>query len=244
MRFLEYNPQLLCTLCILFFISCNNSSETTAETNAGDTTTTTAANTPVNTIDTTPENLMFVRHRVADYGKWVAGFESADSMKAAHGLHNDIVGRTLSDSNVLVVATRADDMAKAKAFGSSAELKEGMQKHGVTGKPTMNFMTTVYRDTAKISTDLRAITMVTVKEFDAWKKGFEGDRQDRINAGLTDRVYGYDPADSHKVTIVVAIADTAKANAFWNSGNLKQKMAEGGVIGKPDRVLFRISKRY
>jgi len=88
------------------------------------------------------------------------------------------------------------------------------------------------------------MTMVTVKDFDAWKKGFESDRQERINAGLTDRVYGYDPSDNHKVTIIVAISDTAKANAFWNSGDLKKRMAEGGVVGKPERVLFRISKRY
>lgn len=244
MQSLKSYNKFLCALGALFLLSCNNSDKTTAETNAGDTTTTTTANTSVNTIVTTPENLMIVRHKVADYDKWLATFESADSMKAAHGLHNDVVGRTLDDTNVLVVATTADDMAKAKAFGSSAELRQAMQKSNVISKPTMNFMTTVYRDTAKINTDLRAMTMITVKDWDAWKTGFESRRQDRLNAGLTDRVYGYDPADNHKVIIVVAVADTAKANAFWNSADLKQRMAEGGVVGKPERVLFRISKRY
>jgi hypothetical protein len=244
MRFLESYNKFLYTLCGLFLLSCNNSDKTTTETKITDTTSMAPASAPVNTVVTTPENLMIVRHKVADYGKWLTSFESADSLKAAHGLHNDIVGRTVNDSNILVVATTADDIAKAKAFGSSAELKQAMQKSKVISKPTMNFMTTAYRDTAKINNDLRAMTMVTVKDWDAWKTGFESRRQDRLNAGLTDRVYGYDPADNHKVIVIVAVDDTAKANAFWNSADLKQKMAEGGVIGKPERILFRISKRY
>ena len=78
----------------------------------------------------------------------------------------------------------------------------------------------------------------------AWKTAFESRRQDRLDAGLTDRVYGYDPDDNHKVTIVVAVSDTAKANAFWNSAKLKEDMAKGGVVGKPERFLFRVTKRY
>jgi hypothetical protein len=244
MRFPESYNTSLCALCALLILSCNNSDKTTTVTNTTDTTSAAPANAPVNTVVTTPENLMIVRHKVANYDKWLTSFESADSLKAAHGLHNDVVGRTVNDSNILVVATTADDPSKAKAFGSSAELKQAMQKSNVISKPTMNFMTTVYRDTAKMNTDLRAMTIATVKDWDTWKTGFESHRQDRINAGLTDRVYGYDPADNHKIIIIVAVDDTAKANAFWNSADLKQKMAESGVIGKPERIVFRISKRY
>ena len=145
---------------------------------------------------------------------------------------------------MLLVATKADDVAKAKAFGKSAELKARMKELGVTGTPVMDLITTVYQDTAQVSTDLRAMTMVTVKDWDAWRTSFESRRQDRINAGLIDRVYGYDPDDNHKVTIVVAVTDTAKANAFWNSDKLKQDMQTGGVVGKPERFVFRITKRY
>jgi hypothetical protein len=88
------------------------------------------------------------------------------------------------------------------------------------------------------------MTMVTVKDWDAWKTAFESRRQDRIDAGLMDRVYGYDPDDNHKVTIVVAVSDTAKANVFWNSAKLKDDMAKGGVVGKPERFMYRIAKKY
>ena len=243
MNTLKFYGSLVCTASVIFLFSCNNADNTTSETTSTDSVTTTT-DVPVNTIVTTPEHIMSVRHKVADYNKWIAGFESADSMKLANGLHNYVVGRSVDDSSTLLVATKADDIAKAKAFGNSAELKAGMKEHGVMGKPVMNFMTTAYQDTAQINTDLRAMTMVTVKDYDAWKTAFEGRRQDRIDAGLIDRVYGYDPDDNHKVTIVVAVTDTAKANAFWNSDKLKQDMEKGGVTGKPERFVFRITKRY
>ncbi|HUP13346.1 MAG TPA: hypothetical protein VM187_14065 [Niastella sp.] len=243
MNQLKFYGSLLCAASTLFLSSCNNADNSSSETTTTDSATTTA-DAPVNTIVTTPENIMAVRHKVADYNKWLAGFESADSLKAANGLHNYVIGRSVDDTSMLLVATKADDIAKAKAFGNSAELKARMKETGVTGKPQLNYITTVYQDTGKIGTDLRAMTMVTVKDWDAWKTAFEGRRQDRIDAGLTDRVYGYDPDDNHKVTIVVAVTDTAKANAFWNSDKLKQDMAKGGVVGKPERFVFRVTKRY
>jgi hypothetical protein len=245
MNQLKFYGKLLCAATVFFLMSCGNGEDkTTTETTGADTTAATATPAVVNTIVTTPEHMMIVRNKVSDYDKWLLGFESHDSLKLANGLHNYVVGRSTEDSNVLLVATKADDMAKAKAFGKAPELKQAMQKDGVTGKPVINYVTTVYQDTAKISTDIRAMTMVTVKDWDAWKTSFESHRQDRLDAGLIDRVYGYDPDDNHKVTIVVAVTDTARANAFWNSPDLKQKMTDAGVVGKPERFMFRVTKRY
>jgi hypothetical protein len=245
MNQLKNYGRLLCTAATVFLFSCGNSDNTTTtETTADTAATTTADAAPVSTVTTAPENMMTVVHTVSDYDKWLAGFESADSMKLANGLHNYVVGRNVDNPNLLLVATKADDVAKAKAFGQSADLKEAMKKHGVTGKPSVAYVTTVYQDTGTINTDLRARTTVTVKDFDAWKTSFESRRQDRLDAGLIDRMYGYDPDDKNKVTIVVAVTDTAKASAFWNSDKLKADMEKGGVVGKPERFVFRIAKRY
>lgn len=247
MNQLKFYGRLLCAATGFFLLSCNNSgNNSTTETTTGDTTsaTYTTAEKPLNAIVTTPETMMLVRNKVTDYDKWLAGFESHDSLKLANGLHNYVIGRSVADPNMLLVATKADDIAKAKAFGQSPELKQAMQKDGVVGKPTIAFVTTVYQDTSTIATPLRSMTMITVKDWDTWKAGFESHRQDRLDAGLTDRVYGHDPTDNHKVTIVVAVSDTAKANAFWNSDKLKDDMAKGGVVGKPERFMFRMAKKY
>ena len=235
--------RLLCAAAALLLLACGNSeNKSTTETTMD--TTATADVAPPNTIVTTPENIFTVVHNVADYDKWLAGFEAADSMKLAHGLRNYVVGRSIDNPNLLLVATKADDVAKAKAFAQSEDLKKGMKEHGVTGKPVMAYMTTVYQDTGMINTDMRARTSLTVKDWDTWKSAFESHRQERLDAGLIDRVYGHDPNDNHKVTVVVAVTDTAKATAFWNSDKLKENMAQSGVTSKPERFVFRIAKRY
>jgi len=244
MNQLKFYSKLLCAAATFLLASCGSNENNTAESTSADTTAITTTEAPVNTIVTTPEITMTVWNKVTDYDKWLTGFESHDSLKLAYGLHNYVVGRAVNDPNMLLVATKADDLDKAKAFGKSPELKAAMQKDGVVGKPTISFLKNVYQDTAKINTDLRAMSKMTVKDWDTWKTNFENGRPDRTNAGLTDRVYGYDPDDNHKVIVVVAVTDTAKANAFWNSADLKQKMAAAGVVGKPERTMFRIAKKY
>jgi hypothetical protein len=246
MNQLKFYGKLLCAATVFLITSCGNSEDKTAtETTATDTTTMAPADeAPVNTVVTTPEITMVVRHKVTDYDKWLASFEAHDSMKLANGLHNYVVGRSMDDPNMLLVATKADDLDKAKAFGKSADLRAAMKTTGVLGMPVIQYVRNVYQDTAQISTDIRVMSMLTVKDWDAWKTSFESHKDIRMAAGLVDRVYGYDPDDNKKVTLVLAVTDSAKANAFWNSAELKEKMAESGVVGKPERFVFRISKRY
>ena len=165
-------------------------------------------------------------------------------MKLAFGIHNYIIGRSVEDSNMILVATKADDVAKAKAFIKDPSLKAAMQKGGVIGAPSISLTTVVYQDGTKNISDLRSMTNFTVKDWDAWKKVFESHRQTRLDNGLTDRAYGYDVDDNHKVTLVVAINDTAKANAFWKSDLLKQQRAEGGVVGEVKRHVYRVVQKY
>ena len=241
----KFYGQLLYAAASFFLFACGNAeNKTSTETTSTDTSTSVPPPAPVSSIVTTPETVMIVRNRVTNYDKWLTGFEAHDSLKLAYGLHNYVVGRSVADPNMLLVATKADDLAKAKAFGKSPQLREAMKKDGVVGTPIIRYVTNVYQDTAQINTDMRSLTMLTVKDWEAWKTSFESFRQERMAAGLKDRVYGYDPDDKHKVTVVVAIQDSAKAHAFWNSPELKQKMEAGGVEGKPERFLFRITKRY
>lgn len=195
-------------------------------------------------IDTTPHTVMIVWHKVADFTKWKAAFEASDSLKLAYGIHNYVLGRSVEDSNLILVATTADDVAKAKEFSKSPALKEAMKKSGVTGAPSVSINNVVYQDNSTNMSPLRSMTMFTVKDWDAWRKAFESSRQIRTDNGLSDRAYGHDVDDNHKVTLVVAINDSAKANAYWNSDLLKQKRAESGVVGPVKRQVYRVVQKY
>ena len=232
---------------VLFLSSCNGNEENTnTGTRGSDSTSTTATPEPVtpSTIISTPQSMMVVKHKVSNFAKWKASYDAHDSMRLAGGMHSYVIGRGVDDSNMVMVAVKAEDMTKAKAFAKDPSLKAAMKKSGVTGTPSISFTTVVYQDMSKNMSDLRSMTTFTVKDWNAWKTAFESNRQLRTDNGVTDRAYGYDADDNHKVTLVVAINDTAKANAYWKSDLIKQNRAESGVVGEVKRYVYRVVQKY
>jgi hypothetical protein len=198
----------------------------------------------VNTIVTTPQNVEVVKHKVADFTKWLAAYEGHDSARLASGLHNYVIGRGLEDSNMVTVVLRVDDTTKAKAFAKDPGLKAAMQKGGVLGAPTMTLVTETWQDTAKIEQTLRSRTTYMVKDWDAWVKGFEEGKQERMDNGIIDRAFGHDLDDNKNVYVVTVLSDTAKAFAYYKSDGLKKRRLASGVIGEPVRFLYRLVKHY
>jgi len=159
-------------------------------------------------------------------------------------VHSYVIGRGFLDSNMVMVVMKIDDTAKAKAMMKDPNLKKLMQKSGVIGEPMISTFAATWQDTATIDAKLRSRTTFTVKDWDAWVKGFEEGKQERLDNGITDRVIGHELNDNKKVTLVTAVLDTAKAFAYYKSDSLKKRREATGVVGEPVRFLFRIAKRY
>lgn len=246
----RFLPKFLFSAMVLVCAACNDSADkTTTDEASTDTTTTSTTSTtaePVSasTITRTPQGMFMAKHRVANFAKWLASYEAHDSMRLANGLHNFVIGRGVQDSNMVLVALKTDDPAKAKAFEKDPSLKKAMQKGGVTGTPALMHTSAVFQDTAMLGDVIRSLTTFTVKDWATWEKGFEAGRSERIENGISDRVYGKDPDNPNKVTVVTAAVDSAKATAYWKSDKLKQRREAGGVVGNPERFLFRVVKRY
>ena len=128
---------------VFFLISCGGSS--TTEKTATDSATVATADTtapavaaPANTIVTTPQNMVVITHKVANFAKWMAAFDEHDSARLASGLHKYVIGRGFMDTNIVLVALKADDITKAKAFAyyKSDALKKRREASGVIGTPS------------------------------------------------------------------------------------------------------------
>ncbi|MFT3682903.1 MAG: hypothetical protein QM791_21775 [Ferruginibacter sp.] len=248
MKHFRFTGLLLITALVIFLSSCGgegneNPSGTDTTINA-DTTKTVEAPPAVNTIVTAHENMVVVKHKVTDFAKWLVAYEAHDSARLANGLHKYVIGRGFTDTNMVLVAMKADDMAKAKAFSKDPSLKTVMQKAGVTGAPTISFFVNEWQDTVTIPVRLRSQTTFSVKDWDTWIKVFQEGKQERLDNGITDRVVGHDADDNKKVSLVTAVSDTAKAFAYYKSDALKKRREASGVIGEPARFLFNIVKRY
>jgi hypothetical protein len=245
-RFLATITMVACMSLVL--ISCGSGGDKTAEP-ATDTTAATAPDTtavkPSETVTAPgPFSLLLIKHKVANFAKWKPEYESHDSVRRASGLTNFILGRGLNDSNMVLVMLLMNDINKAKQLVSSKGMKEKMQKAGVTGQPSFDFMDVVSSDTSKIEQTARLMVTHTVKDWDAWKKEFDDHKQARTEAGLLDRGVGYSDGDHHKVTIIFAVTDMQKANAFLNSKDLKEKMAKAGVQGAPSFFFYNVVQKY
>lgn len=244
MKRFTFSCLVFCAAITFFFTSCHSGDKKKTEAPTVTTTKEPAQTRVVNNIVTTPENMVVVIHKVANYAKWKPGYDMNDAARLAHGLHNYVIGRGVYDSNMVLVALKADDIAKAKAFTSGTELKTVMQKAGVVSQPTISVLVATWQDTATIGSLFRSLASFKVKDWDTWQKSFQDGKQERVDNGIMTRVIGHDADNNKNVSVVTALSDTAKAFAYYKSDALKKRREAGGVIGEPKRFIFRIAQRY
>jgi quinol monooxygenase YgiN len=232
-------------LSLFLFFSCNSGDQKKADdaTATADTAAKVATPPPAPPVASKPANVLLVWHKVANFDKWLALYESHDSVRMAYGLHNYVVARNTTDPNMLMVALHMDDAAKAKQFTELPDLKAAMQKGGVMGAPKFAYIDVQMVDTSANASE-RVMRMVKVKDYDAWKKGFDTTGQMRMDAGLKLRTLGYTMGDNHNVTIVYAVSDKKKAEAYFNSPALQERMKTAGVEGTPETFWYTVAKKY
>lgn len=240
-RLIPFTSLILFTAMTLLFASCGGGDKKT-ETATADSTT--APNATASTIVTTPQLMMMVKHKVKDYTTFKTVYDGHDSVRLANGLHSYVLGRGMDDSMMVMVALKADDLEKAKAFSKDAVLKTAMQKAGVVGAPEISFIHVMWQDTVNVGSIPRVMSSFTVKDWDTWKKAFEEGKQERNDNGAVDRQYGHDADDNHKISLVTALTDVEKAKAYWGSDALKKRRDAAGLTGDPNRFIFNIVHRY
>ena len=82
---------------------------------------------------------VFVRHRVADYETWKPIFDDHEGERRDAGVIGHSLHRDAADPNVLVIALRVNDIARAREFALSADLRETMMRAGVQDAPEFWF---------------------------------------------------------------------------------------------------------
>ncbi len=229
-----------CFAFILF--SCNNDGEKKEEVKAEETAKmdTAKVEQPAAVVFT-PFKIIMIKHTVADFEKWKAGYLAHDSMRKVYGIAHYRFGRGIDNPNMVVVIDKVDDIRKAKDFTALPDLKTVMQKAGVTGKPEFSFSEVVWNEDKPIDQKDRVMVSHKVKDYDAWKKVYDSEGSaKRMENGLIDRGLARGVDDPNMVYIVFAISDMAKAKARINSEELKKIMTDAGVTGPPQIFFYKI----
>lgn len=84
---------------------------------------------------------LFVRHEVSDYAAWRKGYDAFDAIRRKMGVVAQSVYRSEDNPNDITVTHDFKTADEAKAFAASPELKEAMEKAGVTSAPQVWFTT-------------------------------------------------------------------------------------------------------
>jgi hypothetical protein len=90
------------------------------------------------TTQQTTENLT-VHCKVADYAAWRTGYDGHEQARVSAGITNGRVFRNAADQNDVVILLDVADVAKARSFLGTEDLKAEMLKSGVIGAPSFHF---------------------------------------------------------------------------------------------------------
>ena len=239
MKSVSLPAQLLFSAILVVSVSCNSGTDKKDTAVADSTVKPMVAAAPVS------QDIMTIKHKVISYAKWKLAHDAGDSARMAAGMHNYVIARGTEDSNIVFIAMHIDSVEKAKAFASSPNLKDMMQKAGViSAGAEVDYWHTVFTDTTTMLPTVRVMIKHKVKDWDTWKKTFDEHKQSRVDAGLADRVVSYAIGDTHMVGLVFAVSDMAKAKAFMNSKDLAEKMKASGVEGPPSIFFYQVVKKY
>jgi hypothetical protein len=233
---------LILVFSMVFFSGCNTNIDKNEKEKAfDDTATLKTTELPTSSKN---NNVLVIRHKIANFGNWKKHYEAHDSLRQLHGLYNYVIGRGINDSNIVVVFLKMEDVPRAKELMNSASQKKHMKESGVLDTPSFMYMEVIFNDSSFIDQTARIMVTHKVKECTAWKKIYDDQKPERMKAGLIDRGIGYSLDDKNLVGVVLAVTDFKKASAYGNSPDLKDKMMAAGVDGSPTFFYYNIVQKY
>ena len=84
---------------------------------------------------------VIVTHKVKDWDAWKKEFDSHKQARMDAGLVDRSIGHSVDDNHLVTLVFAISDMAKAKAFMASKDLKDKMAAAGVVGPPSFFYYT-------------------------------------------------------------------------------------------------------
>lgn len=232
-------PKLLFAICLSLLVGlyygCGHLGSESEASDETATTETVVEETPTEEETAEPAmlNWLMVSHEVSDFDTWKTTFDEHDGTRKEHGLTVKALMQGNDDPNMVCILMWCDNMESAKEFSTSADLKETMEKAGVTGEPMMKWLSASDDIMSSESTNYLVVSH-KVTNFDEWKVVFDEHESKRQEFGITALNVFQGPDDPNDVTIMFALDNVEKAKEFGLSEDLKMAMEKAGVAGKPD----------
>jgi hypothetical protein len=83
---------------------------------------------------------LLVRHKVSDFAKWKPVYDAHLSAREKAGLKEEHLFRNADNPNEVLLLFTVEDFDKAQTFTASDDLRQAMEKSGVSDKPDVYFL--------------------------------------------------------------------------------------------------------
>jgi len=193
-----------------------------------------------------PPAAVIISHEVADWATWKTQFDLHEGARKAAGFLGHHINRGLENPNLVSVYLAVSDLAKAKAFSTSPDLRAAMAAGGVKGAPTAVWVKPV---TEQIVWDREVpgiIVSHTVANFDAWLAGYKAAAAVQKQGGIIGEAANQSLDDPNTAVVYHQAESHDTLKAFVANPGLKEAMQKAGVTSAP-QVTFVTggwAKRY
>jgi hypothetical protein len=175
-----------------------------------------------------------ITHPVADFDRWMVGFESHEPARRAAGMLGHHINRAIDDPNLVTIYLALSDLDKARAFTGSADLGATMQSFGVTAPPDIRWLQPV-REAIVWDRQLPAFMLThRVADFDRWLIGYDAAGTIQKANGIIGHAANRSLDDPQMITVYHQAESLETLQAFLGNADLKAAMESAGVISAPE----------
>jgi hypothetical protein len=181
-----------------------------------------------------PPAAVTVRHPVADFDTWKVGFDDHEDARRAAGILGHHINRGRDDPNDVSIYLAVADVEQARAFAASEELKSAMQDVGVTGPPTLTWMTPV-REAVVWDRELPAMILShSVADFNSWLEGYDAAAALQRSGGIIGHAANRGLDDPSLAFVYHQAESFDTLQAFLADSAVQDAMKAAGVTSEPE----------
>jgi hypothetical protein len=176
--------------------------------------------------------MVLVWHMVEDYNTWRPIYDGNLPNIQDGGMTRVVVGREHGNDNHIMVAHSVQDLAAARSFLESEDLKAKMEEGGVTGEPEISIVDVVEYDGAYMDNLERVGFMFRVADWDKFMEVFSAGSDEEIDNGMDFLFMGRGVDDPNMVHAVFVLTDREKVEAYMNGEKVAADKEAATVEGE------------
>jgi hypothetical protein len=195
---------------------------------------------PIQTTQQTPPAIAAVFTPDGEsYDTWKRAFDQHAPARQRAGVVATHINRHADVEGRLSVYIAGNDPAKLDGLLKSSDLMETMHDAGVKGPPHVAVVTPVEDLTVKDRALAGLILRHEVRDFAAWKRGFDAHAAARAAGGIVGHAVNRSAQNPNVVVIYLQAESLDPLRAFASNKDLKSAMEAAGVIGAPEFTFVR-----